>query len=209
MTTTNNFLAALMLFTISVCSAQTADQVKQQSVGSWESIAPEIRPSTTGNPENPLKPFYLLRKFSYAKDGTFDLIVVTNGDAYGKVPLARMSIKGHTEWRGDHPIAKGAQKVDFTADIEYTVTPLAQGLADVCNKYTKGFNEWKIGETQSILKRSFPPFGLTEGQLFKEYDLIYIFNGMMFWGARNIDGRGFDTEENRPTNLQIPMVKAR
>jgi hypothetical protein len=30
---------------------------------------------------------------------------------------------------------------------------------------------------------------------------------MMFWGARNIDGRGFDTEENRPTNLQIPMVR--
>ena len=25
-------------------------------------------------------------------------------------------------------------------------------------------------------------------------------------GARNIDGRGFDKEENRPTNLQIPLV---
>src|SRR5258707_4095777 len=140
MTTANKFVAALMLFTISVCSAQTADQVKQQSVGSWESIAAEIRPSTTGNPENPLKPFYLLRKFSYAKDGTFELIVVTNGDAYGKVPLARMSIKGHTEWRGDHPIAKGAQKVDFTADIENIITPLAQRTAHLFNKYNKGLH---------------------------------------------------------------------
>ena len=25
-------------------------------------------------------------------------------------------------------------------------------------------------------------------------------------GARDIDGRGFDTEQNRPTNLQIPLV---
>ena len=25
----------------------------------------------------------------------------------------------------------------------------------------------------------------------------------MFWGARNVGGRGFDKEENRPTNLQI------
>ena len=30
---------------------------------------------------------------------------------------------------------------------------------------------------------------------------------MLFWGARNIDGRGFDKEENRPTNLQIPLVR--
>jgi hypothetical protein len=30
---------------------------------------------------------------------------------------------------------------------------------------------------------------------------------LLFWGARNIDGRGFDTEQNRPTNLQIPLVR--
>ena len=51
------------------------------------------------------------------------------------------------------------------------------------------------------------PFGLSEGQLFAEYDLIYLFNDMQFWGARNVDGRGFDKEENRPTNLQIPLVR--
>jgi hypothetical protein len=62
-------------------------------------------------------------------------------------------------------------------------------------------------ENLSILRKKFLPFGLIEGQIFKEYDLIYIFNDMMFWGARNIDGRGFDTEENRPTNLQIPMKR--
>jgi hypothetical protein len=31
--------------------------------------------------------------------------------------------------------------------------------------------------------------------------------GLLFWGARNIDGRGFDTEQNRPTNLQIPLIR--
>jgi hypothetical protein len=29
----------------------------------------------------------------------------------------------------------------------------------------------------------------------------------LFRGARNIDGRGYDTEENRPTNLQIPQMR--
>jgi hypothetical protein len=121
------------------------------------------------------------------------------------VALARMEIKGHTEWTGEHPISIGAQKVNFIADEVYAVTPLHQGFVDVLNQYAKGFKEWKIGETQNILGKSFPPFGLTEGQIFKEYDLIYVYQDMMFWGARNVDGRGFDTEENRPTNLQIPL----
>ena len=75
------------------------------------------------------------------------------------------------------------------------------------NKFTKGYDEWKVGEAQSIFRKAFPPFGLADGQVFKEYDLIYVMNNLMFWGARNIDGRGFDTEENRPTNPQIPLIK--
>ncbi|MGG5210112.1 hypothetical protein ACQWU4_14375 [Chryseobacterium sp. MIQD13] len=183
----------------------TTEQVKQQSLGSWESIATEIRPSNSKNPDGTLKPFYLMRKPTFLQDNKFELTVTNYADPYGKVPLAQMEIKGHTEWKGEHPIADGAQKVDFSADEEYTVTPLVQGFADVLNQYSKGFNEWKVGEPQSIFKKTFAPFGLSEGQIFKEYDLIYLYNGMMFWGARNIDGRGFDTEENRPTNLQIPM----
>jgi hypothetical protein len=188
-------------------SILTAAEVKQQSIGSWESIAPEVRPSSTKNPDGTLKPFYLTRAFSFSQDGAFELTVTNFADPYGKIPLTEMLIKGHAEWKGEHPIAGGAQKVDFTADSEYSVTPLAQGFADVLNKFTKGFKEWKVGEAQSILKKTFPPFGLAEGQVFKEYDLVYLRDGMIFWGARNVDGRGFGTEENRPTNLQIPMVR--
>jgi hypothetical protein len=84
---------------------------------------------------------------------------------------------------------------------------LHQGFVDILNSVTKGYDLWKLGESQSILKKEFAPFGLSAGQIFKEYDLIYLYDEMMFWGARNIDGRGFDREENRPTNLQIPLVR--
>ena len=185
----------------------TTEQVIQQSVGNWESIAPEVRPGSAKKPDGTLTPFYLSRRFSFAQDGTFQLTVITYADPNGKIPLAKMDIKGHTEWKGEHPISIGAQKVNFSADTQYTVTPLAQGFADVLNKVTSGYNEWKVGDTQSIFKKAFAPFGLVDGQVFKEYDLVYLYNGMMFWGARNVDGRGFDTEENRPTNLQIPLIR--
>ena len=60
---------------------------------------------------------------------------------------------------------------------------------------------------QKIFGKSFPPFGVVEGRNFMEYDLVYLRGDMLFWGARNVDGRGFDTEANRPTNLQIPLVR--
>jgi len=185
----------------------TTNEVRKASLGKWESIAVEVRPSNSKNTDGTLKPFYLRRDFSLFPEDKFELTVTNYADPFGKMPMAKMNITGHVEWQGEHSIVAGAQKADFTADEEYTVTPLLQAFADILNQYAKGFKEWKVGETQSIFKKAFAPFGLAEGQVFKEYDLIYVLNNMMFWGARHIDGRGFDKEENRPANLQIPMVK--
>ena len=184
------------------------EQLKQAVIGDWISIAPEIRPSALKNPDGTLKPFYLKREFRALTGDRFELTIVTSADSYGKVPLARILIKGHMHWRGVHPIATGAQKVDFVADEAYEVTPLLQGFADVLNQIaSKGYAPWQVGQTQSVFGKSFAPFGLVEGRNFMEYDLVYMTHDMLFWGARNIDGRGFDTEENRPTNLQIPLVR--
>ena len=186
----------------------TVEQLKQVIQGEWASIAPEIRPSAAKNADGSLKPFYLTRAFTYSTDDTFELAIINSADAYGKILLARIVIKGHIIWQGEHPIAEGAQRVKFIADTAYEVTPLAQGFANVLNQVaSKGFNRWEIHVMQSILGKAFAPFGLTAGQIFAEYDLIYVHDQMLFWGARNVDGRGFDTEENRPTNLQIPLVR--
>ena len=184
------------------------EETKQTITGEWISIAPEIRPSISKNADGSLKPFYLTRAFKYLPGDKFELIITNFADANGKLPLVKMLIKGHILWQGEHPIATGAQKVNFIADEGYGVTPLHQGFTDILNKIaSNGFNKWETGATQNILGKAFAPFGLAEGQIFAEYDLIYVFNDMLFWGARNIDGRGFDTEANRPTNLQIPLVR--
>ena len=187
----------------------TPEHIKQIIQGEWVSIAPELRPSSSKNADGSIKPFYLTRAFTYAPDDTFALEVMNSADAYGKIPLVRIGIKGHIVWQGAHPIAAGAQKVNFIADTAYEVTPLIQGFADILNHVAStGFNRWEVNCLQSILGKAFAPFGLAEGQTFAEYDLIYVYDTMLFWGARNVDGRGFDTEENRPTNLQIPLVKS-
>ncbi|MEH2565917.1 hypothetical protein [Bradyrhizobium sp. AZCC 2289] len=181
-------------------------KIKQAMLGNWESIAPEVRPSK--NPDGSLKPFYLKRAFKYLPSDRFELEIVNSADPYGAVPLARIRIGGHMLWQGSHPIAPGAQKLDFVADESYEVTPLAQGFADVLNKVASaGYAPWTLNAPQSIFGESFAPFALKEGTNFMEYDLVYLKGDLLFWGARNIDGRGFDTEQNRPTNLQIPLIR--
>jgi hypothetical protein len=181
-------------------------KIKQALLGNWESIAPEIRPSK--NPDGSLKPFYLKRAFKYLPSDRFELEIVNSADPYGTVPLARIKIGGHMLWQGPHSIAPGAQKVDFVADETYEVTPLAQGFADILNKVASaGYAPWVVNSPQSIFGKTFAPFALKEGTNFMEYDLVYLRGDWLFWGARNIDGRGFETEQNRPTNLQIPLVR--
>ena len=183
-------------------------KVKEAMLGNWESIAPEVRPSASKNADGSLKPFYLKRAFKYLPSDRFELEIVNSADPYGAVPLARIKIGGHMLWQGPHPIAPGAQKVDFVADESYEVTPLAQGFADILNKVASaGYAPWVVNSPQSIFGKSFAPFALKEGTNFMEYDLVYLRGDLLFWGARNIDGRGFDTEQNRPTNLQIPLIR--
>jgi hypothetical protein len=188
----------------------TLEQIKQKIQGEWVSIAPEIRPSIAKNPDGSAKPFYLKREFRYLEGDKFHLNVINSADAYGQVPLVRIGIKGHITWQGEHPIAEGAQKAKFAADEIYEVTPLMQGFADVVNQVAgTGFDKWEVNKTQSIKDKAFPLFGLAEGQVFAEYDLMFFFQDLLFWGARNVDGRGFDTEENRPTNLQVPLIRVK
>lgn len=183
-------------------------KIKGSLLGNWESIAPEVRPSASKNADGTLKPFYLKRAFRYLPSDRFELEIINSADPYGAVPLARIKIGGHMQWQGAHPIAPGAQKVDFIADETYEVTPLVQGFADLLNKVASaGYAPWAVNASQSIFGKTFVPFGLKEGTNFMEYDLVYLRGDLLFWGARNIDGRGFDTEQNRPTNLQIPLVR--
>jgi hypothetical protein len=186
------------------------EEIRKTLPGEWISIASEVRPSALKNENGSAKPFYLTRDFKYAENDLFELTIINSADAYGKIPLAKIFIRGHIVWRGDHPIAEGAQKVDFTADEAYQVTPLIGGFTDLLNQVARnGYDLWEVGVAQSIFGKTFAPFGLVEGINFKEFDLIYLKNDMLFWGARNVDGRGFDKEENRPTNLQIPLVRKR
>lgn len=189
----------------------TIDQIKQFIQSSeWQSIAVELRPVKDRTVPGKVNPFYVFRTFKFTPGDLFECTVINYADAGGKVPLVKIVIKGHNVWQSANPIAPGAYNVDYVADEAYEITPLLQGFADAINQApTKGLNKWEVNVMQDVKEKAFPAFGLTDGQIYVDYDLVYICNDMLFMGSKHVDGRAFDTPENRPTNLQVPLIKRR
>jgi hypothetical protein len=176
--------------------------------GEWTSLTTEVRPSQNKSASGDIQPFYCSRIFRYTQGNKFQCIVTNYADASGKLPLVKIDIKGHNVWRGEHPLAAGAYNLDYVADEAYQVTPLHQGFADAVNTVpATGINKWQVGVMQNLLAKTFSPFGLKESEIYVDYDLIYIAHNMLFNGSKNVDGRAFDKPENRPTNLQVPLVR--
>ena len=46
----------------------------------------------------------------YMAGDTFELEIINFADAYGKIPLVKIWLKGHIFWQGEHPIAPGADR---------------------------------------------------------------------------------------------------
>ena len=172
------------------------------------SLAPEIRPSANKNPDGSLKPFYLRREFKYLEGDVVETHCRQLGRSVWRCPLARIFIRGHMVWRGAHPIADGAQKVDFVADEAYEVMAMHPGFADLLNKVSaQGYDKWEVNKLpEASSANSSSRSGSWQGRTsWSTTSSTSTATCCSEW--RNIDGRGFDKEENRPTNLQIPLVR--
>lgn len=187
----------------------TPEEIKQFMYGGqWVSITTEVRPSSNKSPSGDLLPFYCSRVFEYSPEDRFACVVTNYADSNGKVPLVKIEIKGHNVWQGPHPLAEGAYSVDYVADEAYEVTPLHPGFVAAANRFpAAGVNPWEVGVAQNLLGKGFPLFSLVEGETYVDYDLIYIYDNLFFNGSKNVDGRAFDKPENRPTNLQVPLIR--
>lgn len=187
------------------------EEIKQElTQGVWISIAPEIRPSTIKTAGGDIKPLYCTRRFVYPSTDRFELDFINYADSFGRVPLVNMRIAGHIRYGAPHPIAPGAYEVDYVADQEFSITLLNSAFVTALNALplSAGIQPWELNTPQDALRKAVPAFGLKVGEYFIEYDLLYLRDNLLFNGSRNIDGRPFDKPENRPTNLQIPLIRS-
>ncbi|GAB5534468.1 MAG: hypothetical protein Rubg2KO_07170 [Rubricoccaceae bacterium] len=188
---------------------RTLDDLKVAIVGTWKSISVELRPTEDRLGTGQIEPTFLNRTFTYGDDDTFTGVITMFGDNYGQMPLFDFTFRGHLNWHGPHPIADGAFSLDYVLDTGFDVMPHNDQAAEMLNAMpAEGVPPFETGVTQDILKKPFPLFNMVKDQIVSDYDLLYMHDGMLFFGAKHVDGTPFDTPENRPHQLQVPLVRA-
>ena len=187
---------------------KSLDEVQKYALGEWESISVELRPTEDRTGSGVIQPTYLRRNFKFQPNNKFVGTITLFGDNYGQMPLMEFEFKGKLKWGAKHPIADGAWKIDYVLDEGFGVTPLNEQAAAILNQaLPEGMSAFKGNVKKDILGKAFPMFKIVEGQIVSDYDLIYLKNGMLFMGAKHVDGTPFDKPENRPHQLQIPLIR--
>lgn len=184
------------------------EEVREYALGEWESLSIELRPTEDRTGSGTINPTFLKRNFKYLEDDKFVGTITMYGDNYGEIPLLEFEFKGILTWGDKHPIAKGAWKIDYVLNGGFGVTPLNEQAAGMLNQaLPPGMPAFEANQKQDILRKAFPMFNIEKGQVVSDYDLIYFKNGLLFMGAKHVDGTPFDKPENRPHQLQIPLIR--
>ncbi|NJN96109.1 MAG: hypothetical protein HC875_19385 [Anaerolineales bacterium] len=189
---------------------KTLEEVQDFAIGEWESLSVELRPTEDRTGTGKIMPTYLKRHFSYLSRDKFVGVITMYADNYGTLPLLEFEFKGSLHWGNPHPIAEGAWEIDYVLDEGFGVTPMHGDAAAMLNQIpVEGLPPFEAGVKQDILQKPFPLFNIEAGQIVSDYDLIYFNHGMLFMGAKHVDGTPFDKPERRPHQLQIPLARVR
>jgi hypothetical protein len=183
--------------------AMNVEQIKEALVGEWVSIAPELRPSASKNPDGTLKPFYLKRESKYLGGDRFELTIVNTADPNGAVPLARIFIRGHMLWRGPHPIAP-EREGRFRRRRGLRRDAAEPGLRRSPEQVAGRLRHVGSGCRAGIFGKSFAPFGIVEARLHGVRPGVPEPRHAVL--GRSASTVAASTRKNRPTNLQIPLV---
>ena len=204
--------ALALLPSIAVAEAPLAERI----VGRWASLSCELRPQA--NPADPAgapTPSYLTRAFTYGDDGTFTGRIVVFADAACSMPLVAYDFAGDVVWHGPNPAAPGALSNDYVLNAKLVLEPLSQPFADGLNALPEGAcgtGIYEVGVAKDILGQACVLLNdLPEGAFVTDHDLLYMHpgvDGMLFMGAKHVDGTGFYAPEHRPVvGLQQPMIR--
>ena len=193
---------------LNIQEPQTLDEVQDYTIGEWTSISVELRPTEDRTGSGSIQPSFLTRYFKYLSKHNFIGTITMFADDYGQIPFVEFEFKGDLKWGKQHPIAKGAWEIDYMLNQGFAVTPLNDQATDMLNTdLPEEMAPFETGLKMDILGKPFPMFNIKKDQIVSDYDLIYFKNGLLFMGAKHVDGTPFDQPENRPHQLQIPLVR--
>ncbi len=190
--------AVLVLAVVAIGILPAAAQEAQEApVGQWVSITCELRPG----------PQYLTRDFTFAEDSWVGDIIIY-ADPACTIPTIVLHIEGPILFGEPVEAPAMARATDFSGE-RVTFTPLVDDMTGFLNSAeagTCGTEVWVTETELDISATGCSLFGLEVP--FTEHDITLPIGDFLFAGARPLDGSGLEDPVNRPTALQVPLIRA-
>ena len=175
--------------------------------GTWVSTSCELRPQAGPDGVNP---WHLTRSVVFNGD-RIDAHFTTYADANCSAPLVELKFGGDVRVQGQSDVVNGAKNVDLIVNDYLTITPRMDGFTGFLNSAEPGScgNEaWQTGVEQNIYETGCSVMGVAADTPSNEFEVLYVASGLLYFGARPVDGKSLDTPESRPTALQVPLQLA-
>ena len=176
-----------------------------QLTGNWRSMACELRPQA--GPDG-VQSWYLKRDITFTGD-RIDAHFVTYADPTCATPLVELKFGGDVSILGPSDVAPGAMEVDLVVNDYLRITPRLDGFAGFLNSAESGTcgSEWAVGVEQDIYQTGCSVMGVAAGEPTREFETLLVNAGMLYFGARPVDGMPLNAAEKRPTTLQMPLAR--
>ena len=175
--------------------------------GSWASLACEVRPQV--GQDGTITEWWLTREIEIT-EGRIEARFTTFGQPGCTFPLNVLNFAGRVDIKGDSDVAVGAVAADLTIDEFVKITPLAQPFADFLNSIPAGScgaEAWTVGAAQAIDETGCVLLGVEPNTPTVEYEVLANIDGMLYFGARPVDGTFITEESKRPRALLVPLAK--
>jgi hypothetical protein len=176
--------------------------------GDWQSLSCEVRPQV--GQDGAITKWWLTRAISMTP-GRIEARFTTYGDAGCTFALNELHFAGRVDVVGPSDVAEGAVAANLTIDEFVKITPLAQPFADFLNSIPAGScgaEAWKVGTAQAIDETGCVLLGVEPNTPTVEYEVLANLDGLLYFGARPVDGTFITDESKRPHALLVPLKPA-
>ena len=176
------------------------EELKKSFIGKWESLSVESRPNAYGGKN------YLKRYFHNTRKEAIGALVFYTDETARQSNLT-LTVIGPYSFGKPSVDVQGAVETDFDF-TRIIVTPHTEAMVEILNDSrpkTSKLKKWELDVPQ-IVDASIEEgvFGIIIGK-YKEYDLVKIEDGLLYYGERPADGSAPDAVEKRAKALQVPL----
>ncbi len=173
-------------------------------VGEWQSLSCEVRPVPAQSGVG-VEPTFLRREITI-ENGQLAAKFRFFGDADCTFPVWDVAFSGDINIVGDmNMVADGAVQANLIND-RASVTPQADFFVDLLNSgQACGANTWEAGIEQAVLPIGCDVLGFAPNSLLTEFETLLAKDGLLYFGARPVDGSSLSSPDDRPTTLQLPL----